>query len=51
MIAQFFLEIVRDEEQMQRNERLYHLRLERQYLRDTSNPFTLPGNFFRKYYR
>ena len=32
-------------------ERYFELRLERQYLRDASNPLTLPPQYFARYYR
>ncbi|XP_032456103.1 putative nuclease HARBI1 [Nasonia vitripennis] len=52
-IDAFLLDIfnAEQEERVQRLNRFHQLRLERQQLRDVSNPFTLPAEFFRRYYR
>ena len=52
-IYDFLLDIFHDEveEQAQRHNRYYQLQLERQQIRDTSNPFSLPAEYFRRYYR
>ena len=51
MIAEFLLGIFRDEVEMENREVFNHLRVQRRYIRDTSDLFTLPAEYFQSYYR
>ena len=52
-IIELLLDIHRDEERerMERFRNFNELRLRRRFIRDTSNPFTLPPEYFQQYYR
>ena len=53
MIAEVIVNIFNDEEENEEEirDRYYQLQNDRIYLRDITNPFTLPLPYFKKYYR